>query len=152
MADPQALPIAVAAAQAVQLIGFPEGRLTLAEATIYLALAPKSNAVIRAIDAASADVRQGKAGPVPPHLRDGHYPGARRLQHGRGYRYPHDFPDAVVQQQYAPDAVHGRDYYDPSDRGAERVMAQRAAIMRAALRGEGRPEPSNNNKDKEQPS
>jgi len=160
LADPQALPIAVAAAQAVQLIGFPEGRLTLAEATIYLALAPKSNAVIRAIDAASADVRQGKAGPVPAHLRDAHYPGARRLQHGKGYRYPHDFPDAVVQQQYAPDAVHGRDYYDPSDRGAERVMAQRAAIMRAALRGEGRPEqinpeqinPEQINKDKEQPS
>ena len=109
LADPQALPIAVAAAQAVQLIGLPEGRL----------------------------VRQGDAGPVPPQLRDAHYPGARRLQHGKGYRYPHDFPDAVVQQQYAPDAVHGRDYYDPSDRGAERVMAQRLAIMRAALRGVG---------------
>src|SRR3954447_20673643 len=149
LADPQALPIAVAAAQAVQLIGFPEGRLTLAEATIYLALAPKSNAVIRAIDAASADVRQGKAGPVPPHLRDAHYPGARHLQHGKGYRYAHDHPDGVVEQQYAPDAVHGRDYYDPSDRGAERVMAQRAAIMRAALRGEGRPQ---SDKDKEQPS
>ena len=135
LADPQALPIAVAAAQAVQLIGLPEGRLTLAEATIYLALAPKSNAVIRAIEAASADVRRGDAGPVPPHLRDAHYPGARRLQHGTAYRYPHDFPDAVVQQQYAPDAVHGRDYYDPSDRGAERVMATRLALLRGALRG-----------------
>jgi putative ATPase len=135
LADPQALPIAVAAAQAVQLIGLPEGRLTLAEATIYLALAPKSNAVIRAIDAAAADVRRGDAGPVPAHLRDSHYPGARRLEHGKGYRYPHDFPDAVVQQQYAPDAVHGRDYYDPSDRGAERVMATRLALLRGALRG-----------------
>ena len=136
LADPQALPIAVAAAQAVQLIGLPEGRLTLAEATIYLALAPKSNAVIRAIGAATADVRAGAAGPVPPHLRDAHYPGARQLQHGKGYRYPHDFPGALVQQQYAPDGVHGRDYYNPSDRGAERVMAQRLAILRGALRGE----------------
>ena len=136
LADPQALPIAVAAAQAVQLIGLPEGRLTLAEATIYLALAPKSNAVYRAIDAATADIRRGDAGGVPAHLRDSHYPGARRLEHGKGYRYPHDFPDAVVQQQYAPDAVHGRDYYDPSDRGAERVMAQRLAILRGALRGQ----------------
>jgi putative ATPase len=135
LADPQALPIAVAAAQAVQLIGLPEGRLTLAEATIYLALAPKSNAVIRAIGAATADVRSGAAGPVPSHLRDAHYPGARHLQHGKGYRYPHEFPGALVQQQYAPDGVHGRDYYDPSDRGAERVMAQRLAILRGALRG-----------------
>ena len=139
LADPQALPIAVAAAQAVQLIGLPEGRLTLAEATIYLALAPKSNAVIRAINAATADVRRGDAGSVPPHLRDSHYPGARRIEHGKGYRYPHDFPDAVVQQQYAPDAVHGRDYYDPSDRGAERVMATRLAVLRGALRGRGEP-------------
>ena len=120
----------------MQLIGLPEGRLTLAEATIYLALAPKSNAVIRAIGAATADVRAGAAGPVPPHLRDAHYPGARHLQHGKGYRYPHDFPGALVQQQYAPDGVHGRDYYDPSDRGAERVMAQRLAILRGALRRE----------------
>jgi putative ATPase len=135
LADPQALPIAVAAAQAVQMIGLPEGRLTLAEATIYLALAPKSNAVIRAIGAATADVRSGAAGPVPSHLRDAHYPGARHLQHGKGYRYPHEFPGALVQQQYAPDGVHGRDYYDPSDRGAERVMATRLAFLRGALRG-----------------
>ena len=139
LADPQALPIAVAAAQAVQLIGLPEGRLTLAEATIYLALAPKSNAVIRAIDAATSDIRRGDVGPVPAHLRDSHYPGARRIEHGKGYRYPHDFPDAVVQQQYAPDAVHGRDYYDPSDRGAERVMATRLAVLRGALRGRREP-------------
>ena len=84
-------------------------------------------------------MRRGDAGPVPPHLRDAHYPGARRLQHGTAYRYPHDFPDAVVQQQYAPDAVHGRDYYDPSDRGAERVMATRLALLRGALRGQRGP-------------
>ena len=140
LADPHALPIAVAAAQAVQLIGLPEGRLTLAEATIYLALAPKSNAVYRAINAATDDIRRGDAGAVPAHLRDSHYPGARHLEHGKGYRYPHDFPDAVVQQQYAPDAVHGRDYYDPSERGAERVMAQRLAILRGALRGRRAPD------------
>jgi putative ATPase len=139
LADPNALVIAVAAAQAVQLIGLPEGRLNLAEATIYLALAPKSNAVIRGIDAAAADVRAGEAGGVPPHLRDAHYPGARRLQHGKGYRYPHDFPGAVVQQQYAPDGVHGRDYYDPSDNGAERAIAARLAALRGVLRGRSEP-------------
>jgi putative ATPase len=135
LADPQALVIATAAAQAVQLIGLPEGQLTLAEATIYLSLAPKSNAVIRAIGAATADVRAGLSGPVPPHLRDSHYAGARRIQHGKGYRYPHDFPDAVVRQQYAPDGVDGKDYYDPSDRGAERTMAARLAMLRGVLRG-----------------
>jgi putative ATPase len=135
LADPQALPVAVAAAQAVQLVGLPEGRLNLAEATIYLALAPKSNAVIRAIEAATADVRAGLAGPVPAHLRDAHYPGAKRLQHGEGYRYPHDFPDGVVQQQYAPDAIAGRDYYHPADRGAERTIAARLAALRGAVRG-----------------
>jgi len=136
LADPQALSVAVAAAQAVQLIGLPEGRLNLAEATIYLALAPKSNAVIRAIEAATADVRAGLAGAVPAHLRDSHYPGAKKLQHGKGYRYPHDFPDGVVQQQYAPDAVAGRDYYHPADRGAERTIAARLAALRGAVRGQ----------------
>ena len=135
LADPQALGVAVAAAQALEMIGLPEARLNLAEATIYLSLAPKSNAVIRAIDAAAADVRAGLAGPVPGHLRDAHYPGARRLQHGKGYRYPHDFPGGVVAQQYAPDAVAGRDYYRPSDRGAERAATQRLAALREVLRG-----------------
>jgi putative ATPase len=135
LADPQALGVAVAAAQAVQLVGLPEGRLNLAQATIYLSLAPKSNAVIRAIDAATADVRAGLAGPVPPHLRDAHYPGAKRLQHGGGYRYPHDFPDGVVAQQYAPDAVAGRDYYHPAEQGAERAIAARLTALRGAVRG-----------------
>jgi len=135
LADPQALNQAVAAAHALELVGLPEARLNLAQATIYLSLAPKSNAVIRAIGAASDDVRQGLAGAVPPHLRDAHYPGARRLQHGKGYRYPHDFPGGVVAQQYAPDTVTGRDYYRPSGHGAERAAAQRLAALRAALRG-----------------
>jgi putative ATPase len=135
LADPAALPQAVAAAHALELVGLPEARLNLTQATIYLALAPKSNAVIRAIGAATDDVRAGLAGPVPSHLRDAHYPGARRLQHGKGYRYPHDFPGGVVQQQYAPDTVTGRDYYLPSENGTERAAAQRLAALRAALRG-----------------
>jgi len=137
LADPQALGVAVAAAQAVQLVGLPEARLNLAEATIYLALAPKSNAVIRAIEAAAADVRGGLTGAVPAHLRDAHYAGARRLQHGKGYRYPHDFPGGVVRQQYAPDAVAGRDYYRPSENGTERSFTARLAQLRGVLRGSG---------------
>ncbi|MGN6331142.1 MAG: replication-associated recombination protein A [Motilibacteraceae bacterium] len=135
LADPTALQVAVAAAQAVQMIGFPEARITLAQATIHLALAPKSNAAYLAIDAALADVRRGLAGPVPPHLRDAHYSGAQKLEHGKGYRYAHDAPHGVVAQQYAPDAVHGTDYYAPTDHGAERVLAERVARLRAVVRG-----------------
>ena len=135
MADPQALVVAVAAAQAVALIGWPEARLTLAEAVIYCSLAPKSNAVITAISAAAEDVRAGHAGPVPAHLRDSHYPGAKRIEHGKGYRYSHDFPGGVVTQQYAPDAVAGREYYRPGDAGAERAIAERLAAIRHTLRG-----------------
>ena len=118
MADPNALPQAVAAAQALEMVGLPEAKLNLAQATIYLSLAPKSNAVIRAIGAASDDVRNGLAGAVPAHLRDAHYPGAKRLQHGKGYRYPHDFPGGVVDQQYLPDSLVGRVYY-PRDQDQE---------------------------------
>jgi putative ATPase len=116
LADPTALPTAVAAAHAVELVGLPEARLNLAHATIALALAAKSNAVIRAIGAATEDVRDGRVGPVPPHLRDASYPGAKRLGHGAGYRYPHEFPGGVVDQQYAPEAVAGRRYWQPTDR------------------------------------
>src|SRR5690606_180992 len=97
MADPTALQTAVAAAHAVQFIGMPEGRLALAQATVHLATAPKSNAVISAIDGALADVRAGKAGSVPPHLRDGHYVGAARLGHPQGYRYPHNVAERGVR-------------------------------------------------------
>ncbi|HEU4567597.1 MAG TPA: replication-associated recombination protein A, partial [Marmoricola sp.] len=135
LADPTALPVAVAAAQAVQMIGFPEARITLAQATIHLALAPKSNAAYLAIDAALADVRRGLAGPVPAHLRDAHYSGAKKLEHGAGYRYAHDAPHGVVAQQYAPDTVHGTDYYVPTDHGAERVLAERVGRLRAVVRG-----------------
>ena len=136
LADPTALLAATAAAQAVQLIGMPEARLNLAQATIHLALAPKSNAVLTAIEAALSDVRAGLAGSVPPPLRDGHYSGAKRLGHAQRYVYPHDRPEGVVAQQYPPDELVGRDYYQPADRGAERALAERLAKLRAAVRGQ----------------
>jgi putative ATPase len=135
LAEPGALGVAVAAAQALDLVGLPEARLNLAQATIHLSLAPKSDAVIVAIEAATADVQAGRAGSVPSALRDAHYPGAKRLQHGGGYRYPHDFPGGVVEQQYLPDEVLGREYYRPLDRGAERAVAERLAALRARVRG-----------------
>ncbi len=135
LAEPAALGVAVAAAHALELVGLPEARLNLAHATIYLALAPKSNAVIAALGAAVDDVRAGRAGAVPRVLRDSHYPGAKRLQHGKGYRYPHDFPGGVVQQGYLPDELADREYYRPSDRGAERAAAARLATLREVVRG-----------------
>jgi putative ATPase len=134
MADPTALLAATAAAQAVALIGMPEARINLAQATIHLALAPKSNAVITAIGEAIADVERGKAGAVPTPLRDGHYPGARKLGHAQRYIYPHDLPEGVANQQYPPDELVGTDYYRPSQRGAERSIAERVAKLRAAIR------------------
>ena len=133
LADPSALPTAVAAMQAVSFIGWPEARISLAQATIALALAPKSNAAYMAIDAALADVRAGAAGPVPPHLRDGHYKGAKKLGHAQGYIYPHDLPTAVAAQQYAPDAVHGKHYYNPTRHGVEERYADRVEKIRALL-------------------
>ncbi len=141
LADPTALLTATAAAQAVQLIGMPEARINLAQATLHLALAPKSNAVITAIDAALGDVRAGFAGSVPPHLRDGHYPGAKKLGHAQRYRYPHDTVDGVVRQQYPPEELVGRDYYLPTQRGAERHLAERVQRLRAIVRGVGPPAP-----------
>ncbi len=134
MADPAALPLAVAAAQTVALIGMPEAQLTLAHATVHLATAPKSNAVTTALGAAMGDIRAGKAGLIPPHLRDGHYAGAVRLGHAQGYRYPHDDPDGVVAQQYPPDEVVGADYYRPTSHGAEREIAGRLEKLRAIVR------------------
>ena len=133
MADPTALPLAVAAAHAVEFVGLPEARINLAQATIHLALAPKSNAVIKAITAAAADVRAGLAGPVPAHLRDASYRGAARLGHGKGYQYPHDVPEGVLPQQYAPDGLAGREYYQPTGHGAEARYAERAERIRAIL-------------------
>ncbi len=139
LADPTSLQVAVAAAQALEMIGLPEARLNLAQAAIHLALAPKSNAVITALEAAAADIRAGRTGAVPPHLRDSHYQGAAKIDHGKGYRYPHDFPDTLVAQQYAPDVVDGKDYYRPSSHGAEQEAQVRVAQLRAALRAGRRP-------------
>ncbi|HLV76291.1 recombination protein MgsA [Actinomadura hallensis] len=135
MADPTALQTAVAAAQAVEFVGLPEARINLAQAVIHLSLAPKSNAVITAVDAALADVRKGLAGPVPGHLRDAHYKGAAKIGHGQGYKYAHDHPGGVVRQQYAPDTVDGREYYRPTRHGAESRFAEVLARIRSVLRG-----------------
>jgi putative ATPase len=137
MADPTALPVAIAAAQAVEFIGLPEARINLAQAVIHLALAPKSNAVIKAISEASADVRAGLIGPVPAHLRDAHYAGAQNLGHGQDYKYPHDFDEGVVTQRYAPDSVADRVYYEPTGHGNEARVAERAGKIRAILRRPG---------------
>ncbi len=135
LADPTALTTAVAAAQAVALIGMPEGRLTLAQATIALAVAPKSNAVTTAVGAATADVRAGKVGPVPPHLRDAHYGGAQDLGHGSGYLYSHDSPYGVAEQVYAPDVVADAEYYQPTSLGAEAAVRERWQRVRRLVRG-----------------
>jgi putative ATPase len=135
MADPNALTVAVSAATAVQMIGMPEGRIPMAEAVVYLATAPKSNRSYSALDAAIADVRAGAAGPVPKHLRDAHYPGAKRLGHGKGYKYAHDSEYGVVEQQYLPDELVGRTYYDPTANGNERDVAARLEKLRRITRG-----------------
>ncbi|MGX5359165.1 replication-associated recombination protein A [Kocuria sp. KH4] len=134
-ADPTALQTAVAAADAVQLIGMPEGRIPLAQAVAHLATAPKSNAAYTALNEAVADVRAGRAGPVPLHLRDAHYPGAGPLGHGRDYVYSHDAPNGVAAQQYPPDELVGTDYYRPVDRGRERQIAQQLEVLRGIVRG-----------------
>ena len=143
LADPQALVIASSAADAVAFIGMPEGRIPLAEATVYLALAPKSNASYRAINQAISDVRSGKAGHIPAHLRDAHYPGAASLGHGVGYRYSHDDPRGVVTQSYLPDSLAGVRYYEPTGRGAEADAANRYQALRRIIDGdEPRNDPS----------
>ena len=133
LADPSALPTAVAAMQAVSFIGWPEAQLSLSQAVIALALAPKSNAATVAIGAALADVRAGLAGPVPPHLRDAHYKGAKKLGHGQEYVYPHDLPNGVAAQQYAPDSIHGKRYYRPTRHGVEERYADRVDKLRSLL-------------------
>ncbi len=131
-ADPAALPLAVAAAHACELVGLPECQLTLAQAVIYLACAPKSNASYVGISEARSDVRDGRVLPVPVHLKDRSYAGAKRLGHGEGYQYAHNHPDAVATQDYL--GVE-REYYRPVDRGFERELAERLKAIRAKLRG-----------------
>lgn len=129
MADPSVLPIAVAAAQAVQLIGMPEARINLAHATIAIATAPKSNGVIAGINASLDDVSHGRTGQVPAHLRDAHYPGAKALGHGEGYLYPHAYEHGVVAQEYMPAGMEGRSYYRPTRNGFEQTVSDRLAAI-----------------------
>jgi putative ATPase len=124
-ADPQGLLVAVAAAHAVEHVGLPEAQLNLAQAVVHLAAAPKSNRVATGIWRAREDVRHGPSVEVPPHLRDGHYQGAQKLGHGAGYDYPHDHPGGWVAQQYLPDEILGRTYYEPSDHGFEQEIRTR---------------------------
>lgn len=130
MADPSVLPMAVAAAQAVQLIGMPEARLNLAQAAVAIATAPKSNAILAGIDTALKSVRSGHTEPVPDHLRDAHYPGATALGHGKGYRYPHDYPYHLVAQKYLPSDLEGTYFYQPDDSGFETTIADRLKTIR----------------------
>src|SRR6478735_1490821 len=131
-ADPHALPLAVAAMQACEFVGLPECQLTLAQAVTYLACAPKSNASCLAIGEARTEVREGRLLPVPRHLQDSHYPGAKRLAHGEGYKYAHNAPDAIAAQDYLG---VDRTFYRPTDRGFEKELADRLERIRARLRG-----------------
>lgn len=133
-ADPQALPLAVAAMQACEFVGLPECQLTLAQAVAYLACAPKSNAVTLAIGAARHDVTTGRVIPVPVALRDGHYAGAQRLGHGQGYQYAHDAPDGIAAQDYLG---VDRQYYQPTERGFEAEMGRRLEEIRRRLKQHG---------------
>lgn len=136
MADPTALQTAVAAMHAVAQIGMPEARILLAQAVVHNAIAPKSNASYLGIGAAIADIRAGRGGPVPPHLRGSGYAGAARLGHGDGYAYPHDDEAGVVAQQYLPDdLVATADYYHPTTRGWERSLRERWQTLRSAIHG-----------------
>ena len=133
MAASGVLQTCVAAAQAVQLLSMPEARITLAHATVAAATAPKSNAAYMGLNEATADLRAGKGGLVPPHLRDAHYSGAAKLGHGEGYKYPHDYPHGVVAQTYLPEDLRGVRYYQPTDNGQEAVISERVAALRQLL-------------------
>lgn len=131
LANPAALQVAVAAAQAVERVGWPESRIILAEAALMVACSPKSNACYIGIDKALEDVRREKTGQVPIHLRDTHYKGAREMGHGKGYKYSHDYPMARAVQQYLPDGFENRRYYFPKDSGHEAKIKQRLEQIRA---------------------
>lgn len=135
LADPQALPLAVATFEMVQQIGMPEGRIPLAEATIYLALAPKSNSAYLAINAAIQDVRDGVQPPVPKPMRSSNYAGAKSRGNGVGYLYPHDDPKAVTEQSYVSGKALAKRYYVPKEVGHERELGERWSRLRAIIRG-----------------
>jgi putative ATPase len=125
LADPNALLVAQAASYAADFIGMPEARIPLAEATLYLATAPKSNKVITGIDKALEAVKKEKTGLVPLHLRDSHYKGAKQLKHGEDYKYPHHFENGYVPQDYLPEHLQGKTFYEPTDRGFEKTIKRR---------------------------
>ena len=130
MADPNALLMAQAAGFALEWLGMPEARIPIAQAIIYIATAPKSNSVITAVDAALATVEKRGAEPVPIHLRDTHYPGAAKLGHGKGYKYPHDYPHHYVAQNYLPENLQDFRVYFPSIQGREMVIKERLEYFR----------------------
>ena len=129
-ADPHALQVAVAAAEAVNMIGMPEGRIILAQAVAYVACAPKSNSALMGIENALSDVKNITVSNVPAHLRDSHYSGASQMEHGVGYKYAHDFPGHYVRQQYLPDELVGRIYYEPSQNGVEKKISESLKRLR----------------------
>ena len=129
-ADPHALQVAVSAAQAVNMIGMPESRIILAQAVTYIACAPKSNSSIMGIEHAMADVKKVTVSGVPAHLRDAHYSGAAKMDHGVGYKYAHDYPGHYVKQQYLPDELVGNIYYEPSENGVEKKISESLRRLR----------------------
>jgi putative ATPase len=130
LADPNALVVATAMAQGLEYVGMPEGQLLLSEATVYVACAPKSNSCTVAIGKAKEDLDHIDVGTVPKHLRDSHYKGAKNFGHGDDYQYPHNFPGHYVPQQYLPDVLQGKRYYEPSDSGREKTIKERLAFLR----------------------
>jgi len=134
-ADPQALRVALDAKDAFDFLGIPEGTLALGQAAVYLALAPKSNALYAAYTNVQEDVERTRADPVPLHLRNAPTPLMRKLGYGKGYRYAHDYEEAQVEQQHLPDAIKDRTYYHPSDRGYEKMVKERLDAFEAARRG-----------------
>jgi putative ATPase len=134
MADPNAIQVAVACAQAVERIGFPEAQIILSQAVIYVATAPKSNSANNAIFAALAAVREHRTGSVPNHLRDAHYKGAAKLGHGEGYQYAHDYPNHYVKQQYLPDELVGTTFYEPGSLGYEKQVQLHMASIKEGIR------------------
>lgn len=137
LADPMALVVAVSAAHALEFVGLPEAKIPMVEAAIYIACAPKSNSVVKAIGAAGEDLSKQEAQPVPAHLRGSEYFGAAALGHGVGYLYPHDFPNGYVPQQYLPDNLVGRRYYEPTDRGYEAEIKKRLEHLRSREQDKG---------------
>lgn len=135
MADPTVLPLCVATAQAVQLIGMPEARINLAHATVAIATAPKSKGIIAGINDSLADIQAGRTGSVPKHLRDAHYKGAAALGHGQGYLYPHDYPNGLVAQNYLPDGISNVRYYEPTQNGFEKTVARRMSAIESLTEG-----------------